>query len=134
MQIWCDCEEKGNANKRAQSLLKLLSIYSPDVKVVLVLAAVAECYGDVMVIMNQQTNKGLKELIGTFPGKSTSKLKKDMKATVNNILGVVHFIMELKGFQTWEKIITESHINETILSIVTAVIHCGFTVSEFYRG
>ncbi|KAF3336950.1 Sieve element occlusion N-terminus [Carex littledalei] len=44
-----DCPEKGGAHERENTLLALLSNYSPDAKIVLVLAALATQYGDFMV-------------------------------------------------------------------------------------
>lgn len=143
MQIWCDCAEKGNAQERSRSLLNLLSIYSPDEKVVLVLAAFAIRYGDVIVTMDQHANGSnnivnslvrLKKLTGTL-GESTLKPQiKTIKETVDIVLDVVDCIMELKGFHTWDNILSEIDIDDIILWMVTAVIHCGFTISEFYSG
>jgi len=143
-EISYDCPEKGSAQERANSLLALLSNYSPDAKVVLVLTAFAIRYGDFMVTMNQYTNtsnnlikalKHLKFVTGTLESENTLKSQiTDIKDIVNTLLGVVRYIIELKGFRSWNNILSEIRINEIIFWMIRTVIHCGFTVSDLFSG
>lgn len=144
MQISYDCPEKGSAHERANSLLSLLSNYSPDAKIVLVLAAFAIRYGDFMVTVNQYTNKSdrfvnslvlLKQLTGTLESENTLKSQiAVIKDIINTLLGVVYYILELKSFRSWNNILSEIRINEIIYWMMRTVIHCGFTVSDLCSG
>ena len=73
-------QKKVVLTKGANRLLSLLSNYSPDAKIVLVMAAFAIRYGDFMVTVNQYTNKNdkfisslvlLKQVTGTLESENT---------------------------------------------------------------
>ncbi|KAJ4757127.1 sieve element occlusion protein [Rhynchospora pubera] len=143
-EISYDCPEKGTAHERANSLLGLLSNYSPDAKIVLVLAAFAIRYGDFMVTVNQYTNKSdrfvsslvlLKQITGTLENENTLKSQTAViKDIINTLLGTVYYIIELKGFRSWNNILSEIRINEIIYWMFKTVIHCGFTISDLCSG
>ncbi|XP_078169377.1 protein SIEVE ELEMENT OCCLUSION B-like [Carex rostrata] len=143
-EISYDCPEKGSAHEKANSLLALLSNYSPDAKIVLVLAAFAIRYGDFMVTVNQYTNKSdkfinslvlLKQVTGTLESENTLKSQITViKDIINTLLGVVYYIIELKGFRSWNNILSEIRINEITYWMMRTVIHCGFTVSDLCSG
>ncbi|XP_078169450.1 protein SIEVE ELEMENT OCCLUSION B-like [Carex rostrata] len=143
-EISYDCPEKGSAHERANRLLSLLSNYSPDAKIVLVMAAFAIRYGDFMVTVNQYTNKNdkfisslvlLKQVTGTLESENTLKSQITViKDIINTLLGVVYYIIELKGFRSWNNILSKIRINEIIYWMMRTVIHCGFTVSDLCSG
>ena len=94
--------------------------------------------------MNQYTNKSdkfinslvlLKQVTGTLESENTLKSQITViKDIINTLLGVVYYIIELKGFRSWNNILSEIRINEIIYWMMRTVIHCGFTVSDLCSG
>ncbi|KAG6383702.1 hypothetical protein SASPL_156533 [Salvia splendens] len=142
-EIICKCSAGGEAHSVTMDLLKSLSNYSWDAKVVIIFAAFAVNYGEFWLVEQNHTMNMLAKHIATLKDlpyvmEHAGKLEKKFEAVLdllNAVLNVIHCLIEFKELPSVyishdapEVVAATAHIPTAVYWIIRSLLACASTL------
>ncbi|XP_047963572.1 protein SIEVE ELEMENT OCCLUSION B-like [Salvia hispanica] len=142
-EIICKCSAGGEAHSVTMDLLKSLSNYSWDAKVVIIFAAFAVNYGEFWLVEQNHTRNMLAKHIATLKDlpyvmEHAGKLEKKFEAVLdllNAVLNVIHCLIEFKELPSVyishdapEVVAATAHIPTAVYWIIRSLLACASTL------
>ncbi|KAH6771214.1 hypothetical protein C2S52_016017 [Perilla frutescens var. hirtella] len=142
-EIICKCSAGGEAHSVTMDLLRSLSNYSWDAKVVITFAAFAINYGEFWLVEQLHTKNQLAKHIATLKDlpyvmEHAGKLEKKFEAVLdllNAVLNVIHCLIEFKELPSVyishdapEVVAATAHIPTAVYWIIRSLLACASTL------
>lgn len=142
-EIICKCSAGGEAHTVAMDLLKSLSNYSWDAKVVIIFAAFAINYGEFWLVEQQHNKNQLAKHIATLKDlpyvmEHAGLLEKKFEAVLNllnGVMNVIHCLIEFKelpsayiSHEAPEVVAATAHIPTAVYWIIRSLLACASTL------